>query len=359
MRRRALAAIALGLGALAQSADAQPYRWTDQHGVTHYSDRRPQPAPGPVEDLNARAQPQPSPRPALAAPPPVATTESRGTRRPPTATTLPSPTPTGPTVALSGETPPPQETPLFALSRPGQRTDPASRRALELLDLAGLDRQVDYLAGTVRQEVRDLGWRSYAPDSVRATIGKAFHRDLLAERFLESFTREADTARLEAALAWYRSPLGRRFSEQRRDFSPAERAAYWTFVRSLPETPPSPARVALVHRMDRAWRASEIEPETVRMVRRTLHRILARRAQPRPDRQTREPDRGRDEARRFHLVSSTLYRYETFTEEELRRHVDFLESADGAWFIRAVRDGLRASLAAAEERAAAMLPPRG
>ena len=357
MRGRALLAVAL-LGALAGRADAQPYRWTDQNGVTHYSDRWPQPAPGPVEDLNPRAQPEPAPRPAPAAPPPAATAEARGTRRAPSPPPRPSPVPIAPSVALPGETAPPQETPLFALSRPGHRSDPASRRALELLELAGVDLQVDHLARTVRREIQGLGWRTYAPESVRATIGKAFQRDLLAESLLQSFTREPDATRVEAALAWYRSPLGQRFSEQRRDFTPAERDAYWTFVRSLPDTPASPARVALVQRMDRAWRASEIEPETTRMVRRTLHRILARRAQPRPDRQPRASDPTRDEERRFHLVSSTLFRYETFTEQELRGYTEFLESPAGAWFVRAVRDGLRASLAAAEERAAANLPPR-
>src|SRR5260370_18871825 len=101
--------------------------------------------------------------------------------------------------------------PAPRLERPSNTTGAAVD---ELLDLSGLRAQLGALALGIRAELQELRAGIDARDRVEMDRIAARHFDpeMLYTRVRLELGRRVDRAKLGAALAWYRSPLGRRIT---------------------------------------------------------------------------------------------------------------------------------------------------
>lgn len=361
MKRAALLlTFVAAVAGLAVEAHAQPYRWVDDKGVVHYSDRPPLGPHGPVEDLHPHARARES---ATTASPTASPTDAaaRGAKAAPALSRPVIVDASGGPVDGRRDA---IETSQKTAGEPrAPRDTDARRRAREIVELAGIERQVDYFARVARWEIDRVLSRHDASERTTVVLARAFHRDALSAMVVPAFERDPDRLRADAVLAWYRSPLGQRIAELRREPTRAVYEDYRDFFRRLPTTRPSPGRVALIHRMDRAWRATQFEVESSRAVRQTLERLVVVPRRPPAGRDTEDEEQDEhlardDEDRRLGLMTWVLFRYQGFSDTEVERYVEFLESPAGAWLTRTARASLHDALKAAEDRAATALAQR-
>lgn len=227
----------------------------------------------------------------------------------------------------------------------------------ELLDLSGLRVQLEALSDGIRARFRSHEGRLSAQD--RATIDRIATRHFGAEtlyaRIRLELGRSQDAARLEEALAWYRSPLGRRLTRVELEaLTPgAERAG-------MPL--PSDERIALVQRLDESGGASE----TALDVAMALVRSLARAADPfRPAQRRLGPAelesliaRVRTEALtpiKIACLQNMLLAYGELHDAELGEYVRFVESRAGRWSTATMNTALVSAVSVAAELAAVEL----
>jgi hypothetical protein len=235
----------------------------------------------------------------------------------------------------------------------------------ELLALSGLKGQMrgmamqtrDHLQGNMGQlEPRDR-------KAVEAVTARALDPDLIYGRVLDEFSQHVDEARLAEAVAWFRSPLGRKLTELEVAFSTVDRQREITqFVAQWRVSPPSRTRVALVQRLDAAAGATELSVELVVAISQAIVRV----ADPYlPPERRLKPGQLESQARQIRLQAlealrqgntiSMLYLYRNVEDTELARYIRFLESEAGAWYGNAVRRAVTSSLGVTVERTAGEL----
>lgn len=227
--------------------------------------------------------------------------------------------------------------PAPRLERPSNTTGAAVD---ELLELSGLRAQLGALALGIRAELQELRPGLDARDRVGMDRIAARHFDpgMLYARVRLELGRRVDRAKLGAALAWYRSPLGRRITRHEVAAISAERGA----------TPlPSDERLALVQRLDERGGASE----TTLDVAMTLVRSLARSSAPRRPAHLRlTSDQVEERIRlariegltpiRIACLQHMLFAYRELTDVELAGYVRFVESPAGQWYVEAMNRAL-------------------
>lgn len=227
--------------------------------------------------------------------------------------------------------------PAPRLERPSNTTGAAVD---ELLELSGLRAQLGALALGIRAELQELRPGLDARDRVGMDRIAARHFDpgMLYARVRLELGRRVDRAKLGAALAWYRSPLGRRITRHEVAAISAERGA---------TPPPSDERLALVQRLDERGGASE----TTLDVAMTLVRSLARSSAPRrPARLRLTSDQVEERIRlariegltpiRIACLQHMLFAYRELTDVELAGYVRFVESPAGQWYVEAMNRAL-------------------
>jgi hypothetical protein len=156
------------------------------------------------------------------------------------------------------------------------------------------------------------------------------------------------------ALQWLRSPQWERMKSLRAEGALEDPRAREQFIAALPDAPPSPARIALVHRMERAGAVSALQVEVAEAVERIVERA---RGGTRPPRD-REHWLAAAESTRFRTAAWTLYVYRNVSDEELGDYVAFWETPSGQWLVRVYRDAVLAALDAAEARVAGAVSAR-
>jgi hypothetical protein len=237
------------------------------------------------------------------------------------------------------------------LERPSATT---SADVDELLELSPLRAQLEALADGVRAQLREAHGELDAHDRAMVDRVSARHFDsgILFARVRLALGRNADPGRLDAALAWFRSPLGRGITRHETEAFPAARAGVVS---------PSDERVALVQQLDERRGVSE----TALDVAMALMRSLARVAEPlRPAhlRHTRDQLESHLMLARIQgfvpikiaCLQDMLLAYAELTDAELAAYLGFLESPAGQWYTGAMNEALvdaasvAAGLAAAE-----------
>lgn len=246
------------------------------------------------------------------------------------------------------------------------RPSAAEARALdELLELSGLRVQLESLSAGVRvQFLRGRG-RMSAQD--RATIDRIVSENFDAERLYArirlEFERNLDAAKLEAALAWYRSPLGKRmtgFELAALVFDGGRDAA--DFVAHLEQHQPSARRIALIERLDAGGGASEATVDVTMAVVRGLafafNPVLPAGARMSHDQLESRIARARgatlEQIRRVCLISM-LFAYRSVPDHELDHYVRFVESEAGRWYVNVMNSALVTAMSVAAETTAAEL----
>ena len=249
-----------------------------------------------------------------------------------------------------------------AAVRPGpadpERPSPVASAAVdELLELSGLRAQIEALSADVRALFSRREGRLSAQD--RATIhriaARHFGAEILYARIRLELGRTLDAGPLEATLAWYRSPLGRRITR-------AEREALGPGAGRARTPLPSDERIALVERLDEGGGASE----TMLDIAMALVRSLLRVADPfRPAQKRLDPAgleslivRARTEALtpiKIACLQNMLFAYGEFQDAELGGYVRFVESRAGRWYTTATNTALVSAVSSAAELAAGEL----
>jgi hypothetical protein len=314
MRYGAAAAIpaVAWLLAVAGPAGAVVYRWVDEEGVVNLSDDR--------SRFDAhRRQVGPDRDGPLPAPPP-------GVVEPPDA---PAP------------------------------SDAAGRRrsedtAAEMMRLAGLGKQCDLLSAMIQA---NLGRQIRG--SRRATVDtftQIFSADTLCRNVHRALVRQLDPSLTGPPLAWLRTPLSQRIvALEQRSVSPDRREEQTAFVNLLPSTPPTPARLALIHRLERAADVTESSAMILAGVGAALRRAAAPLGGPAVS-PTRADDgqaalrTPTDEHFRLGVMLSLLFAYAELGNADLGRYVSFLESMTGRWFTRITHKAFLAALETPVER---------
>ena len=280
--------IVLGAGLLAGGApaDAATYRWVDENGVVTYSDRPPQPR----------------------------------------------------------EAPPAPDTP--AADTPGAVA--GDRAAIDaLLDVSGLKRQLAGITTRIRTEFHQQHGQLTAQDFAQAEQIAARHvrSESVYGLIAEGVGKRADATKLQAALGWYRSPLGRRITEIEVAFSTSggvEREIE-RYIGRLRQRPPERERVALVARLDAAGRATETSLDVSMAIIRSLAAAVdpylpAERRLGRSQLESRIREvraQAFEQVRRLSLVMM-LFLYRDVPDADLARYVRFAESEAGQWYVSAV-----------------------
>jgi hypothetical protein len=178
-----------------------------------------------------------------------------------------------------------------------------------------------------------------------------------------ALARHLDKERTALLLAWLRTPLSRRIVALESAASSTDRAAEETaFVNQLPSALPKPARLALVHRADRAGEMTETSAvvigATIGALRKTVALVIAPGAMPRGAPDPRDIVPAVDEMFRFRAVVSLLFAYRDLRDAELDRYAAFLESPTGCWFTRVTRQALVDSLQTPQPPLATPTPTR-
>jgi hypothetical protein len=229
----------------------------------------------------------------------------------------------------------------------GARSPRVSSIAQEVIHLAGMDAQVQVLAGIAQSEIDQLSWRLRWSGSVRTRLAKAFDPETLRQGMSRSLTRRLDPVRTAVLLSWLRSPLSKRIvALESTSTTPARAADMTQFINQLPGTPLRPSRLALMQRISRASQAAESTAIVMAATAAAMRRALPGLSTPTDTTSAHdEVDSGVDEMLRFRTMTALLYTYKDLREDELGRYAAFLESPVGRWFTRVSRDALLDSLA--------------
>ena len=231
-------------------------------------------------------------------------------------------------------------------------SDAAGRRtegtAAEMMRLAGLGKQCDLLSAMIQA---NLGRRIWG--SGRATVDTStqiFSADTLCRNVHRALVRQLDPSLTGPPLAWLRTPLSQRIvALEQRSVSPDRREEQTAFVNLLPSTPPTPARLALIHRLERAADVTESSAMILAGVGAAIRRAAAPLGGPAviPTRAAdgqaalRSPT---DEHFRLGVMLSLLFAYVELGDADLGRYVSFLESTTGRWFTRITHKAFLAAL---------------
>ena len=257
------------------------------------------------------------------------------------AVALPTPTPGNPA-------------PAGRVERPSATTTAAVD---ELLDLSGLKVQLAAISAGIR--VQFLGTRGGLSDQDLVVIDRIaarhFSAEMLYARLRLELERSVDTARLEGALAWYRSPLGRRITRD-------EMAAIASAGEEVSIPWPSDVRIELIQRLDATGGAAETAVDVTLAIVRSLTRAL----EPfRPAHLRHTPDQL--EARLGHVraealapiriacLQNMLFAYRDLDDAELGEYVRFMESGAGQWYATTMNGALVSAVRVAAELAAVEL----
>jgi hypothetical protein len=227
--------------------------------------------------------------------------------------------------------------PALRLEGPSEATSAAVD---ELLELFRLRTRLEALAGNIRAQLTEVheGLDAHDRAVVDRITARHFDAGILFSRIRLALGRNVDPLRLDAALAWYRSPLGRRITRHEIAAISAERAV-------VPS--PSDERITLVQQLDERGGASE----TALDIAMALLRSVVRAAEPlRPAHLRLTPDQLEAQltlARiqgltpiRIACLQQMLLAYGELADVELAEYLRFVESPAGQWYAAAMNQAV-------------------
>ncbi len=259
----------------------------------------------------------------------------------------------GPAVASLAPTPD-NLAPAARVERPSAATTAAVD---ELLDLSGLKVQLAAISAGIRVQFLSAWGGLSAQDLavIDRIAARHFSAEVLYARLRLELELRPDADRLEGALAWYRSPLGRRIAR-------AEIAVMASAGEEASVAIPSDLRLELIQRIVASAGAAETAVDVTLAIVRSLTRALEpfRPAHLRqtPDQLEADIARVRIEALapiRIACLQNTLFAYRDLDDAELGEYVRFMESAAGQWYATTMNGALVSAVGVAAELAAVEL----
>lgn len=280
------------------------------------------------------------------------------------------PQPVVPEAAAPEPTPPPTAaTPAAPAREPGSRI---GATADEVLEMSGVKPQLAVAPVKIAAEFKPR--RSLNAEDAAALeqiLARNFAADRLYGQIRSEFTRRADGKKLPEVALWLRSPLGQKItavevaagvetdaSQRMIAFAPGGRGG------------PSPARVALMERIDWTAGVTDGALESTLAVARAMAMAINRALPPDERQTTAQVERQIQQLRgqsRAKLAQATvtymLYQYRSLDDDELQQYADFLASDAGRWYTATMSKAMNRTVATAAQRAAgevirAIPPPR-
>ncbi len=238
-------------------------------------------------------------------------------------------------------------------------SDAAGRRrtedtAAEMMRLAGLGQQCDLLSAMIQANLGRRNWGSGR--AAVDTLTGIFSADTLCRNVHRALVRQLDPSLTGPLLAWLRTPLSQRIvALEHRSASPDRRKEHAAFVNLVPSTPPTPARLALIHRLERAADVTESSAMVLAGAGAAMRKAVAPLVGPAviPTRAADGQAAFRtpiDEQFRLGIMLSLLFAYAELGDADLGRYVSFLESTTGRWFTRITHKAFLAALETPVER---------
>jgi len=244
---------------------------------------------------------------------------------------------------------------------------PADQRAEartldDLLQRSGLRVQLEGLTAGVRAQFVRAHRRQSGQDqiTINRIVAEHFAADGLYTKIRLEFRKSLEPARLDQALGWYDSPLGRRIVGQ--ELAALIAAGGPDAVADLENNRPSPRRLELIERLDVGGGASETTVDVTVAIVRSLTvafqpglPAVAKLSRAQLDKQIAQArNRTLEDMRRLCRVSMLLA-YRALTDDELEQYVRFVESDSGQWYMSVMNSALLAAVGAAADATAAEL----
>jgi hypothetical protein len=242
----------------------------------------------------------------------------------------------------------------------------AAQRALvdEVQDLLGMQAFLKKLEGQTDEQLKDPNrqarmakWPPEVREHFPQMFRDAFAADVMGPAIAASIGERFDEARLKAAVAWLREPLARKMvALESRHPGREEMEA---FGRRLQERMPDEARLALIGRLDDAVHASELSLECLAAMMAGMSQPFVESGQTTPEEaeqmigQMRQQLQGElGELLLDGTIAQMLMTYETVSDDELGKYVEWWESPDGRWLAGAEAYAIMRALAQASARLA-------
>src|SRR5262245_8808020 len=234
-------------------------------------------------------------------------------------------------------------------------TAPADPRAAvpaldELLDRSGLKAQLQSLAAGIRAQFVRAHRRQSGKDriTIDRIVAERFAPETLHTKIRLEFQRNVEPGRLEKALAWYDSPLGKRVVGQ--ELAALITAGGSEAVADLERNRPSPRRLELIERLDEGGGASETPVDgTVAIVRSLTVAFqpglpsVAGLSRAQLEKQIAQARNRTLENMRGLSRVSMLLAYRALSDDELAQYVHFVESDAGQWYLSVLNSALLAA----------------
>jgi len=245
----------------------------------------------------------------------------------------------------------------------GQPDDQAELRALDdLLQRSGLKVQLDSLSAGIRAQFLRAHRRQSDQDrqTIDHIVAERFAPEALYVKIRAEFQRDVETTRLQKALAWYGSPLGKRITGQ--ELAALASAGGAEALADLERNRPSARRLELIERLDAGGGASETTVDVTIAIVRSLTvafqpglPAVAGLSRDQLDRQiARARGRTLEDMRRICMVNMLLA-YRGLSDDELDQYVQFVESEGGRWYMSVMNSALLSAIDAAAGATAAEL----
>ena len=239
----------------------------------------------------------------------------------------------------------------------------AEAQALDdLLERSGLRVQLENLTAGVRAQFVRAHRRQSGQDqlTINRIVAEHFAADGLYTKIRLEFLKSLEPARLEQALAWYDSPLGRRIIGQ--ELAALVAAGGPDAIADLEKNRPSSRRLKLIERLDTGGGASETTVDVTVTIVRSLTLAfqpglpaVAKLSRGELDKHiARARNRTLEDMKRLCRVTMLLA-YRDLTDDELEQYVRFVESDAGQWYMSVMNSALLAAVSVAADATAAEL----
>jgi len=320
----------LAVGALVAPASAgEVYRWIDGASVV-YSDQPPQ------DGVVTTAMPAPEPLPVV---------------------TAPDVAPAEPTAASATASAPPLQNDVVISAAPATVD--------EILELSGVRPQLPNLVRSIGAGYLPAPGQLSERDGGRVAqiIARQFASQPIYAAMRDDVASRVEARHLATMAAWFRSPLARKISALEIDASKPESAEkIVAFAAGLKASPPTPARLELVQRLDWVTGTSHDTTDLTLVIVASVARASATAAP--ADRRARIGviERRVEEMRpqmtagvANNVLAQMLYVYGPLSDAELKAYVDFLGSPAGRAYSQLTHAALLRAVGDAADRTATQI----
>lgn len=232
----------------------------------------------------------------------------------------------------------------------------------ELMEASGLNHQIEQLPAMINAGLRQ-GRNGMDEDTfaqVSTAMGETHTAKAFTEEIKSSLNKNYDEVRFAAWLALVNSPFAQKMTQLEKEaITPEMMRNLQAYAATLDKDPPTPARLALVERMDKATAATSaalnIQLQTAQMIMSVLDPLLPpeRRMTPgqKDDMLWQMQLQVRPMIQQF-IALNMLYAYRSLPDKDLERYIALYETDTGKWSVDLINRIMVAAFANLAEKAA-------